>query len=87
VLLQFAVETVKANVFVHIQIFLIIFNFTIVWVKTVGPYHTAGATQVFFASLSLKQLSFSSPSRLNSISTHVCAHGRAGLKTRSVQAH
>ncbi len=56
-----------------------------------GPIiHPApGTTQVFFASFSPTQLSFSRPAPccLNSkcICAHLCAH--AGLKTRCVQAH
>ncbi len=50
-----------------------------------------GTMQVFFASFSPMQLSFSHPVPrcLNSkcIRAHLCAHGRAGLKTRCVQAH
>ncbi len=50
-----------------------------------------GTTQVFFASFSPTQLSFSRPAPrcLNSkcICVHLCAHERAGLKTRCVQAH
>ncbi len=52
---------------------------------------TPDTTQVFFASFSPMQLSFSCPAPhcLNSkcTYTHLFAHGRAGLKTRCVQAH
>ncbi len=52
---------------------------------------TPGVTQVFFATFSPKQLSFSCPALccLNSKCTcaHLFAHERAGLKTRCVQAH
>uniref|UniRef100_A0A8C2EN12 ADAM metallopeptidase with thrombospondin type 1 motif 7 n=1 Tax=Cyprinus carpio TaxID=7962 RepID=A0A8C2EN12_CYPCA len=56
-----------------------------------GKWSFVSVVQVFFASFSPTQLSFSCPAPhcLNSICicAHLCAHGHGGLKTRCVQAH